>query len=51
MKFVVFSLLACFLQGCGISQIHCEIVTDRELIRGVLEEVLDGLSKQDEEAT
>jgi len=31
---------AALLTGCGISSIHCEIITDRELITEILTEVL-----------
>ena len=36
----IFSCLTLLLSGCGVSSIRCEIVSDEELIRSVLEEVI-----------
>lgn len=35
------------LSGCGISSIHCEIVSDEELMREVLSEVINEKQEQD----
>ena len=32
--------------GCGVSQIRCEVITDEELLKEVLSEVLQGVPEE-----
>lgn len=44
MKFFVVGALVVLTQGCGVSHFRCEIVSDEELLRDVMTEVINGVN-------